>query len=76
MILVSEVNQLHHFCSFRCPLFLIYAVELCLKNLNSLSSIDLIDMDEDINIKPTGRGNLCLRLTLSYSPLYLLTDDK
>uniref|UniRef100_A0A4W6FFG8 DNA 3'-5' helicase n=1 Tax=Lates calcarifer TaxID=8187 RepID=A0A4W6FFG8_LATCA len=27
--------------------------ELCLRNLNSLSSIGLIDMDEDINIKPT-----------------------
>ncbi|KAG8014030.1 putative ATP-dependent DNA helicase HFM1, partial [Nibea albiflora] len=28
--------------------------ELCLRNLSSLSSIGLIDMDEDINIKPTG----------------------
>ncbi|XP_062285176.1 probable ATP-dependent DNA helicase HFM1 [Scomber scombrus] len=32
--------------------------ELCLKNLNSLSSIGLIDMDEDINIKPTEAGRL------------------
>lgn len=28
--------------------------ELCLKNLNSLASFNLITMDEDINIKPTG----------------------
>lgn len=36
-------------CCFSCCL-----LELCLRNLNSLSAIDLIDMDEDINIKPTG----------------------
>lgn len=34
--------------------------ELCLKNLNSLSSLGLIDMDEDINIKPTGRDESSL----------------
>ncbi|XP_046501087.1 probable ATP-dependent DNA helicase HFM1 isoform X3 [Equus quagga] len=28
--------------------------ELCLKNLNDLSSLDLIKMDEDVNFKPTG----------------------
>uniref|UniRef100_A0A3B4ZIL6 Probable ATP-dependent DNA helicase HFM1 n=1 Tax=Stegastes partitus TaxID=144197 RepID=A0A3B4ZIL6_9TELE len=31
-------------------------IKLCLKNLNSLFSIGVIDMDEDINIKPTGKG--------------------
>ncbi|KAB0393671.1 hypothetical protein E2I00_008791, partial [Balaenoptera physalus] len=30
--------------------------ELCLKNLNDLSSLDLIKMDEDVNFKPTGRN--------------------
>lgn len=28
--------------------------ELCLKNLNSLASVDLVSMDEDVNIKATG----------------------
>ncbi|KAI4590766.1 hypothetical protein MJG53_001815 [Ovis ammon polii x Ovis aries] len=32
--------------------------ELCLKNLNDLSSLDLIKMDEDINFKPTEAGRL------------------
>ncbi|XP_034509763.1 probable ATP-dependent DNA helicase HFM1 isoform X3 [Ailuropoda melanoleuca] len=32
--------------------------ELCLKNLNDLSSLDLIRMDEDINFKPTEAGRL------------------
>ncbi|KAA0719127.1 putative ATP-dependent DNA helicase HFM1 [Triplophysa tibetana] len=31
--------------------------ELCLKNLNSLASLNLITMDEDINIKPTGMSH-------------------
>ncbi|XP_047583271.1 probable ATP-dependent DNA helicase HFM1 isoform X2 [Lutra lutra] len=32
--------------------------ELCLKNLNDLSSLDLIRMDEDVNFKPTEAGRL------------------
>ncbi|KAM9129912.1 putative ATP-dependent DNA helicase HFM1 [Pangshura tecta] len=32
--------------------------ELCLKNLNDLSSLDLIKMDEEFNFKPTETGKL------------------
>ncbi|XP_013369810.1 PREDICTED: probable ATP-dependent DNA helicase HFM1 isoform X2 [Chinchilla lanigera] len=32
--------------------------ELCLKNLNDLSSLDLIKMDGDVNFKPTEAGRL------------------
>ncbi|XP_072505160.1 probable ATP-dependent DNA helicase HFM1 isoform X2 [Notamacropus eugenii] len=32
--------------------------ELCLKNLNDLSSVDLIKMDEDVNFKSTETGRL------------------
>ncbi|CAI9620983.1 unnamed protein product [Staurois parvus] len=32
--------------------------ELCLKNLNDLSSVGLIEMDEDVNFKPTETGKL------------------
>ncbi|XP_076976415.1 putative ATP-dependent DNA helicase HFM1 isoform X2 [Tamandua tetradactyla] len=32
--------------------------ELCFKNLNDLSSVDLIKMDEDVNFKPTEAGRL------------------
>ncbi|XP_023589183.1 probable ATP-dependent DNA helicase HFM1 [Trichechus manatus latirostris] len=32
--------------------------ELCLKNLNDLSSLNLIKMDEDVNFKPTEIGRL------------------
>ncbi|XP_049628516.1 probable ATP-dependent DNA helicase HFM1 [Suncus etruscus] len=32
--------------------------DLCLKNLNDLSSLDLIKMDDDINFKPTEAGRL------------------
>ncbi|XP_073448129.1 probable ATP-dependent DNA helicase HFM1 [Aquarana catesbeiana] len=32
--------------------------ELCLKNLNDLSSVGLIEMDEDVNFKPTENGKL------------------
>ncbi|XP_036901423.1 probable ATP-dependent DNA helicase HFM1 [Sturnira hondurensis] len=32
--------------------------ELCLKNLNDLSSLDLITMDEGVNFKPTETGRL------------------
>lgn len=34
-----------------------YTTELCLENLNDLSSVGLIEMDEDINFKPTGKKN-------------------
>ncbi|XP_028329079.1 probable ATP-dependent DNA helicase HFM1 [Gouania willdenowi] len=43
--------------------------ELCLKNLNSLSSIGLIDMDEDINIKPTEAGRLMARYCVAFETM-------
>ncbi|KAM9845417.1 putative ATP-dependent DNA helicase HFM1 [Aulostomus maculatus] len=43
--------------------------ELCLKNLNSLSSIDLINMDEDINIKPTEAGRLMARYCVAFDTM-------
>uniref|UniRef100_A0A3P9K244 Probable ATP-dependent DNA helicase HFM1 n=1 Tax=Oryzias latipes TaxID=8090 RepID=A0A3P9K244_ORYLA len=43
--------------------------ELCLKNLNSLSSIDLISMDEDINIKPTEAGRLMARYCVAFDTM-------
>uniref|UniRef100_A0A3Q3LJI7 DNA 3'-5' helicase n=1 Tax=Labrus bergylta TaxID=56723 RepID=A0A3Q3LJI7_9LABR len=41
---------------------------LCLRNLNSLSSLGLIDMDEDINIKPTG-GRLMARYFVAFDTM-------
>ncbi|XP_023270563.1 probable ATP-dependent DNA helicase HFM1 [Seriola lalandi dorsalis] len=43
--------------------------ELCLKNLNSLSSIGLINMDEDINIKPTEAGRLMARYFVAFDTM-------
>ncbi|XP_061694341.1 probable ATP-dependent DNA helicase HFM1 isoform X2 [Syngnathoides biaculeatus] len=43
--------------------------ELCLKNLNSLSSINLITMDEDINIKPTDAGKLMARYCVAFDTM-------
>ncbi|XP_029971671.1 probable ATP-dependent DNA helicase HFM1 isoform X2 [Salarias fasciatus] len=43
--------------------------ELCLKNLNSLSSIGLIDMDEDINIKPSEAGRLMARYCVAFETM-------
>ncbi|KAK2822171.1 hypothetical protein Q5P01_022236 [Channa striata] len=43
--------------------------ELCLKNLSSLSSIGLIDMDEDINIKPTEAGKLMARYCVAFDTM-------
>ncbi|XP_068593669.1 probable ATP-dependent DNA helicase HFM1 isoform X2 [Cebidichthys violaceus] len=43
--------------------------ELCLKNLNSLSSIGLIDMDEDVNIKPTEGGRLMARYCVAFDTM-------
>ncbi|XP_034558926.1 probable ATP-dependent DNA helicase HFM1 isoform X7 [Notolabrus celidotus] len=43
--------------------------ELCLKNLNSLSSLGLIDMDEDINIKPTETGRLMARYCVAFDTM-------
>ncbi|XP_028448259.1 probable ATP-dependent DNA helicase HFM1 isoform X4 [Perca flavescens] len=43
--------------------------ELCLKNLNSLSCIGLIDMDEDINIKPTEGGRLMARFCVAFDTM-------
>uniref|UniRef100_A0A3Q2Z9M2 DNA 3'-5' helicase n=1 Tax=Hippocampus comes TaxID=109280 RepID=A0A3Q2Z9M2_HIPCM len=41
---------------------------LCLKNLNSLSSINAITMDEDINIKPTA-GRLMARYCIAFDTM-------
>ncbi|XP_077415257.1 putative ATP-dependent DNA helicase HFM1 [Vanacampus margaritifer] len=43
--------------------------ELCLKNLNSLSSINLITMDENINIKPTEAGKLMARYCVAFDTM-------
>ncbi|KAM3865988.1 putative ATP-dependent DNA helicase HFM1 [Diretmus argenteus] len=43
--------------------------ELCLKNLNSLSSIGLITMDEDVNIKPTEAGRLMARYYVAFDTM-------
>ncbi|PWA13974.1 hypothetical protein CCH79_00017037, partial [Gambusia affinis] len=47
--------------------------ELCLKNLNSLSAIDLITMDEDINIKPTEAGRLMARYCVAFETMQLFS---
>ncbi|KAM6948757.1 LOW QUALITY PROTEIN: putative ATP-dependent DNA helicase HFM1 [Aplochiton taeniatus] len=43
--------------------------ELCLKNLHSLSAIDLISMDEDVNIKPTEAGRLMARFCAAFDTM-------
>uniref|UniRef100_UPI0037E94618 probable ATP-dependent DNA helicase HFM1 n=1 Tax=Semicossyphus pulcher TaxID=241346 RepID=UPI0037E94618 len=43
--------------------------ELCLKNLNSLSSLGLINMDEDINIKATEVGRLMARYCVAFDTM-------
>uniref|UniRef100_A0A1A7WFU7 HFM1, ATP-dependent DNA helicase homolog n=1 Tax=Iconisemion striatum TaxID=60296 RepID=A0A1A7WFU7_9TELE len=43
--------------------------ELCLKNLNALSDIDLIHMDENINIKPTEAGRLMTRFCVAFDTM-------
>ncbi|KAJ3595533.1 hypothetical protein NHX12_004836 [Muraenolepis orangiensis] len=43
--------------------------ELCLKNLNSLSSMGLISMDEDVNIKPTEAGRLMARYCVAFDTM-------
>uniref|UniRef100_A0A3Q2ZXT9 Probable ATP-dependent DNA helicase HFM1 n=1 Tax=Kryptolebias marmoratus TaxID=37003 RepID=A0A3Q2ZXT9_KRYMA len=43
--------------------------KLCLKNLNALSSIDLIRMDEDVNIKPTEAGRLMARFCVAFDTM-------
>uniref|UniRef100_A0A3P9NPP9 DNA 3'-5' helicase n=1 Tax=Poecilia reticulata TaxID=8081 RepID=A0A3P9NPP9_POERE len=45
---------------------------LCLKTLNSLSAIDLITMDEDINIKPTA-GRLMARYCVAFETMQLFS---
>ncbi|MEQ2307495.1 ATP-dependent DNA helicase MER3 [Ameca splendens] len=47
--------------------------ELCLKNLNSLSSIDLISMDEDINVKATEAGRLMARYCVAFETMQLFS---
>ncbi|KAK6484329.1 putative ATP-dependent DNA helicase HFM1 [Huso huso] len=47
--------------------------ELCLKNLNALSSIGLITMDEDINFKPTETGKLMARYCIAYDTMKQFT---
>ncbi|KAM9789256.1 LOW QUALITY PROTEIN: putative ATP-dependent DNA helicase HFM1 [Neosynchiropus ocellatus] len=48
--------------------------ELCLKNLNSLSSVGLIELDEDINIKPTEAGRLMARYCIAFETMNLLSQ--
>ncbi|XP_018586296.2 probable ATP-dependent DNA helicase HFM1 isoform X2 [Scleropages formosus] len=43
--------------------------ELCLKNLNSLATIGLITMDEDINFKPTEAGKLMARYCIAFDTM-------
>ncbi|XP_041659142.1 probable ATP-dependent DNA helicase HFM1 [Cheilinus undulatus] len=43
--------------------------ELCLRNLNALSSLDLITMDDDINIKPTEVGKLMARYCVAFDTM-------
>nr|XP_029498094.1 probable ATP-dependent DNA helicase HFM1 isoform X4 [Oncorhynchus nerka] len=43
--------------------------ELCLKNLNSLASIGLISMDEDVNIKATEAGRLMARYCVAFDTM-------
>ncbi|CAB1325909.1 unnamed protein product [Coregonus sp. 'balchen'] len=42
---------------------------LCLKNLNSLASIGLISMDEDVNIKATEAGRLMARYCVAFDTM-------
>ncbi|KAK3560795.1 hypothetical protein QTP86_019484, partial [Hemibagrus guttatus] len=43
--------------------------ELCLRNLNSLATFNLITMDEDINIKPTESGKLMARYCVAFDTM-------
>nr|XP_029476917.1 probable ATP-dependent DNA helicase HFM1 [Oncorhynchus nerka] len=43
--------------------------ELCLKNLNSLASIGLVSMDEDVNIKATEAGRLMARFCVAFDTM-------
>uniref|UniRef100_A0A674AGT0 Probable ATP-dependent DNA helicase HFM1 n=1 Tax=Salmo trutta TaxID=8032 RepID=A0A674AGT0_SALTR len=43
--------------------------ELCLKNLNSLASIGLVSMDEDVNIKATEAGRLMARYCVAFDTM-------
>ncbi|XP_077189164.1 putative ATP-dependent DNA helicase HFM1 isoform X2 [Paroedura picta] len=43
--------------------------ELCLKNLNDLSSFDLIKMDEELNFKPTETGRLMAWYYIAFDTL-------
>ncbi|XP_062872969.1 probable ATP-dependent DNA helicase HFM1 isoform X2 [Trichomycterus rosablanca] len=43
--------------------------ELCIRNLNSLASFNLITMDEDINIKPKESGKLMARYCVAFDTM-------
>ncbi|XP_069795276.1 probable ATP-dependent DNA helicase HFM1 isoform X2 [Narcine bancroftii] len=45
--------------------------ELCLKNLQALSSIGLLRMDEEINFKPTETGKLMARYSMAFETMKL-----
>lgn len=50
---LSSVNgriilHLVHVCTF-------FAADLCLKSINALTSIELVKMDKDLALKPTGK---------------------
>nr|XP_015210859.1 PREDICTED: probable ATP-dependent DNA helicase HFM1 isoform X2 [Lepisosteus oculatus]XP_015210860.1 PREDICTED: probable ATP-dependent DNA helicase HFM1 isoform X2 [Lepisosteus oculatus] len=47
--------------------------ELCLRNLNALSSIGLITMDEDINFKTTETGKIMARYCIAYDTMKQFT---
>ncbi|XP_056379143.1 probable ATP-dependent DNA helicase HFM1 [Hyla sarda] len=46
--------------------------ELCLRNLNDLSSVGLIRMDEEFNFKPTGKGKLMASYYIAFDTAKLL----
>ncbi|MBN3313268.1 HFM1 helicase, partial [Atractosteus spatula] len=47
--------------------------ELCLRNLNALSSVGLITMDEDINFKTTETGKIMARYCIAYDTMKQFT---
>ncbi|XP_060089016.1 probable ATP-dependent DNA helicase HFM1 [Heteronotia binoei] len=64
-------NPAHYGFSVGCDRAAIEAKlqELCLKNLNDLSSFDLIKMDEELNFKPTEAGRLMAWYYIAFDTL-------
>ncbi|KAK7945331.1 hypothetical protein WMY93_001059 [Mugilogobius chulae] len=63
-----SLNYKRLFCFNNCPI-ISSLHRTCLKNLNALSSIGLINMDEDINIKPTEPGRLMARYCVAFETM-------